>query len=58
VKDHALSNGLVDGILHHVPGNIIKDRAMRCDVIDREVANNLYHDFLSNVNRRYSCVWS
>ena len=47
VRDHALSNGLVDGSLHHVPGKIIKDRAMRCNVVDREVANKLYHDFLS-----------
>ena len=47
MRDHALSNGLVDGSLHHVPGKIIKDRAMRCNVVDREVANKLYHDFLS-----------
>ena len=47
VRDHALSNGLVDGSLHHVPGKIIKDRAMRCKVVDREVANKLYHEFLS-----------
>jgi hypothetical protein len=46
VRYHALSNGLVDGYLHHVPGKNIKDRAMRCDVVDREVANKLYHDFL------------
>jgi hypothetical protein len=47
VRDHALSNGLVDGKLHHVSGKIIKDRAMQCQLIDRESANNLYHDFLS-----------
>ena len=47
VRDHALSNGLVDGYLHHVPGKIINDRAMQCDVVDREVANKLYHDFIS-----------
>ena len=28
VRDHALSNGLVDGKLHHVSGKIIKDPAM------------------------------
>ena len=47
VRDHALSNGLVDGNLHHLPGKKIKDRAIRCEFIDREVANKLYHDFLS-----------
>jgi len=31
----------------HVPGKIIKDHAMQCDVVDREVANKLYYDFLS-----------
>ena len=47
VRDHALSNGLVDGNPHHLPGKIMKDHAMQCDFIDREVANKLYHDFLS-----------
>ncbi len=47
VRDHALSNGLVDGKLHHVSGKIIKDPAMWCQLIDRKVANNLYLDFLS-----------
>ncbi len=47
LRDHAMSNGLVDGNLHHVSGKIIKDCAMQCDLIDREVANKLYHDFLS-----------
>ncbi len=47
VRDHALINGLVDGKLHHVSGKIFKDRAMQCQLIDREVANNLSHDFLS-----------
>jgi hypothetical protein len=47
LRDHAMRNGLVDGILHHVSGKIIRDRAMRCDLINREVANKLCHDFLS-----------
>jgi hypothetical protein len=47
LRDHAMSNGLVDGILHHVSGKIIRDRAIQCDLIDREVANKLCHDFLS-----------
>ena len=31
LRDHAMSNGLVDGLLHHVSGKIIRDRAMQCD---------------------------
>ncbi len=47
LRDHAMSNGLVDGILHHVSGKIIRDCAMQCNLIDREVANKLCHDYLS-----------
>jgi hypothetical protein len=47
LRDHAMSNGLVDGNLHHVSGKLIRDHAMQCDLIDREVAKKLYHDFLS-----------
>jgi hypothetical protein len=42
-----MSNELGDGNLHHVSGKIIRDRAIQCDLFDREVANKLHHDFLS-----------
>jgi hypothetical protein len=51
-----MSNGLADGNLHHVSGKIIRDHAMRCDLIDREVANKLYHDFLSRFKVSYMSV--
>ena len=35
VRDHALSNELVDGKLHHLEGKKIKDRAMRYQLMDR-----------------------
>ena len=64
VRDHALSNWLADGKLHRLEGKIIKDRAMRCQLVDKEVANNLYHDFLSkfivssmSVEDIVLCVW-
>ena len=47
VRNHALSNGLVDGKLHLHEGKKIKDRSMRCQIIDREVANAMYCDFIT-----------
>ncbi len=47
VRNHALSNGLVDGKLHLHEGKKIKDRSMQCQLIDREVANAMYCDFIT-----------
>ena len=40
-------NGLVDGMLHEVPGKKTKDRAIRCIKDDRTVSQDILSKFLS-----------
>jgi hypothetical protein len=42
-----MSNGLVDGMLHEVPGKKTQDRAIRCIKDDRTVSRDILSQFLS-----------
>ncbi len=47
LRNHRMSNGLVDGILHDVPGKKTQDRAIRCIKDDRTVSQDILTQFLT-----------
>jgi hypothetical protein len=47
LRNHRMSNGLVDGMLHKVPEKKTQDRAIRCIKDDRTVSQDILSQFIS-----------